>query len=288
MDFRHLDMDKGLSEEQQKEWQSIFASYRSESIMTGRVAGIDVKHLTVRNEKTGRNEVKEVICLVVISYRVKVLIPEQEIWYSESTNRPSHVLRSMTGAVIDYVITAVDKENEICMGSRRKALAIRRHSFLRKEPEPGKKVTVTILAVGRSHLLGTTNGYDITLAPSDLCYGMIIDLRERFHTGEEHTALIKNYNDKLDKLAVSIKEVEPNPFDGAEVRHPIRSRRASIITGKYRGGVFCRLENNLDCLCTYSPHQYDEDFHIGDQVIVAITKYNYTRKQIYGKIVAKW
>ena len=59
-------------------------------------------------------------------------------------------------------------------------------------------------------------------------------------------------------------EVETNPFDGAEVKHPIRNRRASIITGEYRGGVFCRLENNLDCLCTYSPHQYDENFHIGD------------------------
>ena len=30
-----------------------------------------------------------------------------------------------------------------------------------------------------------------------------------------------------------------------------------------------------------------KDFHIGDQVIVAISKFNYTKKLIYGKIVAK-
>ena len=30
--------------------------------------------------------------------------------------------------------------------------------------------------------------------------------------------------------------------------HPVQFRH-----GKYRGGVFCRLENNLDCLCTYFP-----------------------------------
>ena len=49
-----------------------------------------------------------------------------------------------------------------------------------------------------------------------------------------------------------------------------------------------RLEENLDCLCTYSESQYDEDFDIGDQVIVVITRYNYEKKQIYGKIIAKW
>ena len=58
--------------------------------------------------------------------------------------------------------------------------------------------------------------------------------------------------------------------------------------GKYGGLIFCRLEENLDCLCTYSESQYDEDFDIGDQVIVVITRYNYEKKQIYGKIIAKW
>ena len=38
----------------------------------------------------------------------------------------------------------------------------------------------------------------------------------------------------------------------------------------------------------FIPILYIKDFQIGDQVIVAITKYNYTKKQIYGKIVAKW
>ena len=34
--------------------------------------------------------------------------------------------------------------------------------------------------------------------------------------------------------------------------------------------------------------KYDEDFDIGDQVIVVIPKYDYERKLVYGKIVAKW
>ena len=89
-------------------------------------------------------------------------------------------------------------------------------------------------------------------------------------------------------MAVAIKEAEPHPWDGADQRHPVGSRRASVITGKYAGGVFCRLDNNLDCLCTYSQNQRDEDFSVGDEAIVVIRRYNYDKKQVYGKIIAKW
>lgn len=291
MEFEKLDLtelDKDLSEEQQKEWNSIYASYRSGSVLTGRVAGMDTTVITLKNKETGETEHKEINCLVIIGYRVKVLVPEQEIWFDEKTRRPTHVLRSMAGAVIDYVITGIDREGECCTASRRMALAIRRHSFLRLSPETGRKIQAKILAVGRTHLLCTAGGFDMTLSQRDLSYGMIPDLRERYRPGETYTSVIKAYDKEQDQLQISVKEAEPHPFDGADVRHPLRSRRASVITGKYKGGVFCKLEENLDCLCTYSPNQYDEDFHIGDQVIVAISKFSYTKKLIYGKIVAKW
>lgn len=168
------------------------------------------------------------------------------------------------------------------------ALVIRCRSFLRFAPDKGEKTQVSILAVGRAHLLATAGGFDMTLSQRDLSYAMIPDLRERYHAGDTYTSVIKDYNKEKERLTISVKEAEPHPFDGAEMRHPLRSRRASVITGKYKGGVFCRLDENLDCLCTYSPNQYDEDFNIGDQVIVAITRFNYSKKQVYGKIVAKW
>ena len=291
MDFDKLDLtelDKNLSEEQRKEWNAIYASYRSGSVLTGRIAGMDVTAVTVQDKETGQPIRREIHCLVVIGYRVKVLIPEQEIWYSEQTRRPSHVLRSMAGAATDYVITGIDRENECCTASRRLALVIRRRTFLRLVPEQGRKVQASILAVGKTHLLCTAGGFDMTLSQRDLSYAMLPDLRERYRPGETRTAVITGYDGETERLTVSVKKAEPHPFDGADMRHPLRSRRASVITGKYKGGVFCKLEENLDCLCTYSPSQYDEDFRIGDQVIVAVTKFNYTRKLVYGKIVAKW
>lgn len=291
MEFNDLDMrqwDKDLSEEQLKEWNSIYASYRSGSMLTGRVVGMDTTTIRVTNRESGKLEKQNINCLVVISYRVKVLIPEQEVWYDDQSRRPVHVLRSMTGAVIDYVITGIDRINDCCTASRKRAMDIRRRTFLKLEPQMGRKVPVNVLAVGSTHLLATCNGFDMTLSQRDLSYGMIEDLRDKFHPGEQKMAVLKVYDKEKNQLRASVKEAEPHPFDGVEVRHPLNSRRASVISGKYKGGVFCKLEENLDCLCTYTMYQKDEDFNIGTQVIVVITKFDYARKLVYGKIVAKW
>lgn len=51
MDFERLDLtelDKDLSEEQRKEWNAIYASYRSRSVLTGRVAGMDITSVTLK------------------------------------------------------------------------------------------------------------------------------------------------------------------------------------------------------------------------------------------------
>lgn len=291
MDFKDLDLtelDKDLSEEQQKEWNAIYASWRAGSILTGRVVGVDTTTITLINEETGEPERVAINCLVVISYRVKVLIPEQQVWFDEKTTRPEHVLRSMTGAVIDYVITGIDRESDCCTASRRSAMYVRRKAFTKLAPRVGKKVSVNVLAVGASHLLANCGGYDMTLSQRDLSYGMLGDLRDKYHPGETLTAVLKEYDEGNQTIRVSVKEAEPHPFDGVEIRYPLNCRRASVISGKYKGGVFCKLEENLDCLCTYSMYQCDEDFDIGDQVIVVITQYDYSRKLVYGKIVAKW
>ena len=151
MDFKNLDLtelDKDLSEEQQKEWNAIYASYRAGSILTGRVVGIDTNTITLPNKETGEPERVAINCLVVISYRVKVLIPEQQVWFDEKTSRPEHVLRSMTGAIIDYVITGIDREHDCCTASRRSAMYVRHKAFTKLAPRVGKKFPINIIAVG--------------------------------------------------------------------------------------------------------------------------------------------
>ena len=289
MDFRQLDVtwDRGLSEAQKKEWNAIYASCRSGSILTGKITGMDSNVVSLTDPENGRQFDREVFSLVVIDYRVKVLIPEREIWFDEKSSQPTHVLRSMGGDVMDYVVTDIDKEEECCVASRRQAMRYRRYTFQRDQVQAGDKATARILAVGYSHILAECYGYDMTLSMKDVSY-TVMDLHERYRPGDECPVVIKGYDKERDQLAFSLKEVEPHPFEGVEIRHPIGSRRASFITGKYKGGVFCRLDDNMDCLCTYSAGQCDEDFHVGDPVMVVISKYSYEKKLVYAKIIAKW
>ena len=281
-----LEADKDLTEEQQRMWNAIYASYRSASILTGRILGIDSKTIPVKKQRRGKSEEKTIYYIVVVYNRIKIIIPEEEVWHSDI--KPPHILHSMIGAEIDFVITDIDREGNCCVASRRIALDIRRRAIKRMRTPKGKRMPVDVIAVGKNKLLASVSGYDITLSQIDLSYAMIPSLKERYHTGNKLMAVIKEFDEKEGIIKISVKEAEPHPFIGADVRHPLNSRRASVITGKYKGGVFCQLEENLDCFCTYSQNQYDEDFEIGDQVIVVITKFNYDSKQVYGKIVAKW
>jgi len=43
----------------------------------------------------------------------------------------------------------------------------------------------------------------------------------------------------------------------------------------------------VNVMCSYIPGQFNEEFYIGDTVILRIGRYDNSKKQIYGKIVGK-
>jgi ribosomal protein S1 len=119
-------------------------------------------------------------------------------------------------------------------------------------------------------------------------YSSILDMREEYRPGQELKARVLEHRPAEGKLKLSVKEAMPNPFDGAERRHPVGSRRQAVITGKYVGGIFCTLQDGTLCMCLYSNSHYDADFMFSDNVIVHIAQYDYRQRHIYGRIVSKW
>ena len=285
LDLNKLDED--LSEEERNEWNAIYASYRSKSILTGRIMGIDTHSFTVRNRETRQTERRKMLCAVIINYRVKVLIPETEVWYP-GQERPPYVLRNMSGAETDYIILDVDREGGVAIGSRRMALAAQRHFFdtIKGGRSIGEKLTCRVLAVGPRRCLVECGGRD--MSQKDLTYIATPDLRTRYHPGQTLNCVLKEYDRREGQFWVSVKDTVDNPFFGALRRHPIGSRRQAVISGKYGGGVFCTLSDETVCLCHYSTLHSDLDFHVGDTVILAIKQFDYERSLIYGRILSKW
>ena len=67
LDFRALDQD--LSPEQRQEWNTIYASFRSRSVMRGTIIGVDPHSMTVRSAQTGQTETKRMYCAVIVPFR---------------------------------------------------------------------------------------------------------------------------------------------------------------------------------------------------------------------------
>ncbi len=287
LDFNAL--DRNLSPEQRQEWNSIYASYRGRSVLTGSIAGVDPHSVRVRDRRTGEMVRKTMYCATVILFRVRILIPSTEMWM-QGEERPDYVLRNMSGASIDFVVTHVDREAGFAIASRRVALRTRRYYFSTQPSmnRRGARIKCHVLAVGPRRCLVECGGYDIDLTQREMRYTAIPDLREQYRRGEELDCIVKSYDRESGKLSISVKETNPNPFDGAELRHPEGSRRQAEIAGKYAGGVFCNLPDGVVVMCSYSFHYDDSSFSVGDKVIVMVQRYDFGKKQIYGKIVAKW
>ena len=290
MKFRDLnlaEMDKNLSEPERDEWQAIYASYRSASVISGDVVGVDLHEFMVVPKGKKKAVPTTVRCLIVIKYRVKIIIPETEVFIQE-LDTGYHVLHSMCGANISYVITHIDRESGFAIASRKLALEKIQMANAKRRIKEGQIVDVDVISVGKGVCTVSYRGFDAMLPQRDVSYGAVPDLRETMHPGEVKKAVVKEFDKEKGTLRLSIKEAMPHPFDGVETRHPIGATRIATIVGKYAGGVFCRLyDGTTDILCSYEAMQYDGDFKIGDSVEIIIRKYNTERKLVYGKILRK-
>ena len=286
MDFREVDRD--LTAEERQAWSSIYASFRGHSALSGTVIGADPHSMNVRSRETGRVERRTMYCVVVLLYRVPVYIPATEMWIDEA--RPDYVLQNMMGATIDFIITKVDREGGYAIASRRQAARTQRYFFAHR-PDlcgEGSRVKCRLLAVGPRRCLAECYGHDVSLTQRELRYTAIADLRTEYHPGNELDCIVKSYDAASRELQISVKETEPNPFEGAELRHPVGSRRYAVIAGKYGGGVFCNLPDGTLCMCNYSYQHEDSDFQAGDHVMLVVQRFERSKQQMYGKILSKW
>lgn len=287
LDFNEL--DRGLSEEERKEWNSIYASFRGRSAITGTIIGVDLYARYLPRSEARMLENKRELCAVVVPYRIPILIRESEMW-ELGEERPDFVLRNMVGASIDVIVTKVERTANRAQASRRQASRSQRRFFATREDlhAVGSRITCRMLAVGPRRCLVDCYGYDLDMTQREIRYAAIPDLRTEFHPGSEIDCIVKEYHPRTGELIVSAKETEVNPFFGAEERHPVGSRRFAMISGKYGGGVFCNLPDGVTCMCNYSYQHEDADFMVGEHVMLMVQRYDQEKLQMYGKIMSKW
>ena len=79
-ELKFHDLDRHLTPEERQEWNTIYASYRGRSAITGTIIGVDPLSIYVWNPQTEQREKKTMYCAIVVPYRVRIVIPASEMW----------------------------------------------------------------------------------------------------------------------------------------------------------------------------------------------------------------
>lgn len=257
--------EKNISEKAALEWRDIYESRQTGRILTDNIGGI---------EQHGDS-----LCLIIKKEDVKILIPAKEASLSEDL-LPAHI-KGMLGAKIDYIITAIDRQNCLATGSRRQAMQVRQRELVRCKV--GDRVRGNIIAVGISLLVVEAFGIEKILRARDIDWGQIPDVRNVYNVGDECWMVIKELDLENNNIRFSIKDADPDPYERIEEKFMLNWIYTGKVTGIPEYGIYCNLSKGIDCLCPH-PGWTNIRLKIGDTVSVKIKHIDREKRHVRGLI----
>lgn len=271
------ELDRNLSDDEREEWNAIYASFSSRSLLRNTVIGLESIPFPTDDAPE-----QVLTCMVIMRHLVKVLIPLPLFWIEPTGINPNSVI----GADVDYIIIGVDREGECAIAARSLALEQQRwHALHVQHITEGDIVPVSVLACGPTRITVTACGFDVTMGQQAMSYTYLSDMREEYHVGQQMQAKVLSVSENM--LALSVRDVGTDPYLNAAMRHPAGSSRIATISSKYAGGVFCRLTDGCTVVCRYAQQYSDDQFHVGDRVVVQIRSFVDEKRWLRGKIRAK-
>jgi small subunit ribosomal protein S1 len=116
----------------------------------------------------------------------------------------------------------------------------------------GMKVTGIVKSVRDFGAFVDIGGIEALLPISEISWGRVEDIRERFAAGQTVEAVILNLDWVKDRITLSIKETLPDPWENVETRYPEGSRHLGTISRLADFGAFITLEPGIDGLIPIS------------------------------------
>lgn len=246
-----------------QEWVDIYESRQTKKMLADQVKSIE----THDNKQ----------CAIVFHGNVKVLIPLTEMGLkTDDEGMAIKVMYGMAGATIDYIIMGINREDEICIGSRGKAMQIRQKEL--GKIKAGQKITARIVAVGRTAAIAEAYGVETKLKAIDINWGYMEDIRNYLSVGDELEMLVKEIDAEAKTLKLSIKEATDDPYINIDKKYRIDSKYVATITGIAEYGIFVNLEPGVDALCPH-PGYTNLRLSTGDQVFVKLKQLNPEKRQ---------
>lgn len=124
----------------------------------------------------------------------------------------------------------------------------KRKEVLKLSLQEGMTIKGTVTAVQDFGAFIDIGGIQGLLPISEIGWGRVEDIRERLAVGQELEVAIVKLDWAKDRITLSLKETQPDPWERVEVKFPEGSVHAGRVTRLTKFGAFVTLEDGVDGL----------------------------------------
>ncbi|HTZ40668.1 MAG TPA: S1 RNA-binding domain-containing protein, partial [Syntrophales bacterium] len=128
----------------------------------------------------------------------------------------------------------------------------KRKEAIKETLHEGMKVTGIVKSVRDFGAFVDIGGVEALLPISEISWGRVEDIRERFAPGQAIEAIILKLDWVKDRISLSIKGTLPDPWDNVDTRYPEGSRHLGTVSRLADFGAFITLEPGIDGLIPVS------------------------------------
>lgn len=263
-------------------WAEVYASQQMGTILSWAVTGVEEIDIG-----GARN-----LGLVVSKGRTKGLIPLElsNIQPADNQALTRARMRQFIGQDMSFVVIHIMREDEVFLASRLKAMEQmadttwaaleegRVYSALIRRLIKRRKGGI-LNALG---LMAEIDGVEGFIPVNEVSYGWINDVDDFVQAGQTVRVKVLKAERKINKLVLSIKAAQEDPWPGCLKRYQKGGEYRGIVTGRREYGIFVALEPGVNVLCKQVKNNCPVQ---GDEVAVIIQSIFPENRRMTGAIL---
>ena len=162
---------------------------------------------------------------------------------------------ALMGQRVPFIVIEYGERGRRLIVSRRRILEEeerKRKEAIKETLREGMVVTGTVKSLRDFGAFVDIGGIEALLPVSEVGWGRVEDIRDRFTVGQTLEALVLGIDWARDRITLSVKGTLPDPWENVETRYPDGSRHRGTVARLADFGAFITLEPGVDGLIPIS------------------------------------
>ncbi|WP_036221800.1 S1 RNA-binding domain-containing protein [Mesoaciditoga lauensis] len=175
-------------------------------------------------------------------------------------------------------------------GRGRNNIVVSRDSLLNKEKEEflnsieeGQKIKGKVAEITNFGVFIDVGPMTALLPRSEVSWEKSVNLRSKFHVGDEVETVVISKDVQNGKMSLSLKRMVPDPWEKIEEKYPVGSVVKATISGKASFGLFVKLDDGIKGLVHSSEIPFEDrcrEYKEGQEIEVEVLNIDTEERKI--------